>query len=316
MEGMSKLGSGVSVNMSAAGENNQSAGVHDGSRSTTSDEASSELDRPMGLYRECSEEASYGDDFPHADVVGDTLKSTRYEEVLDELFDEMCMRLDDNEDWSGYLQTEEWLCRSEQEAAEDQLMNDGSVRFGESAPAERKPRSGFFKRHKLDFVLYALVAALVAAFFGFRAKGGPVLIGGYGVFTVATDSMNNVLPQGCLIVTKRVDPNLLEVGDDITFMNGPTSTVTHRIIGRQEVSEENAILQFYTQGTMNAAPDLVPVAAPNVVGKVIYSSLPLGRAIQYIRENWPLILVVMLIAYVWVSIVKNLFGSNRKHQHK
>lgn len=141
-------------------------------------------------------------------------------------------------------------------------------------------------------------------------------MGGFGVFTVATDSMNDVLPKGCLIVTRHIDPNLLAVGDDITFMNGPTSTVTHRIIGIQNVSAENEILQFYTKGTMNAEPDLVPVAAPNVVGKVIYASLPLGRAVQFVRENWPLILVVLLIVCVWVTIMKNLFSSNRKHQHK
>lgn len=268
------------------------------------------------------EESLYGNHAPNAD----SLKLPRYEELFDDLFCEMCMRLDDKEDWSGYLQSEDWLLSDEKKESNWQCMSTESGAVQEEGLDSTKPASppasggksfgAFLKRHKLDFVFYALLIALIVSFFSFRAKGGPVLMGGFGVFTVATDSMSNVLPQGCLIVTKHIDPNLLAVGDDITFMNGPTSTVTHRIIGIKEVSEENEILQFYTQGTMNAEPDLVPVAAHNVVGKVVYSSLPMGHAVQFVRANWPLILVVLLVVCVWGAIMKNLFYSNRKHQHK
>ncbi len=265
-----------------------------------------------------------------------------------DLFEEVSAHLDDSEDWSAYLESDNFLRLAEEKApakkaqsASKQPSTSGEKPKNSEIPqkrrktkaskkpeaiqtpendAEAKPGVHSFKallnRHKLDIVFYLLLIALIVSIFAFRAQGGPVLLGGYGVFTVATDSMNDVIPKGSLIVTKRVDPNLLTVGDDITYMNGPSSTITHRIIAVKEKSEENEMRQFYTQGTMNAEPDLVPVAAPNVVGKVIYSNLKMGNAVKFIKANWPIILVVLLIVCVWGTVMKCLFRSNKKHQHK
>ena len=70
----------------------------------------------------------------------------------------------------------------------------------------------------------------------------------------------DVYPKGAPVVSRRTDPSTLEIGDDITFMTGETTTVTHRIIGIVENYADTGQRAFQTQSVMNRTPDsqLVP----------------------------------------------------------
>lgn len=176
-----------------------------------------------------------------------------------------------------------------------------------SLPENKKSRRKGRKLKLLDLVFYCLVIVLFVLILINGSSGKPMLFAGYGVFTVATGSMEDVLPQGSLIITKHVDPATLQIGDDITYLTGPSSTITHRIISISEKEHADDQRIFYTKGVMNKDPDLLPVPEVNVVGKVVYNNLTLGKAVQFIHRNWPVALFVLLVLVIWLKIMIKLF---------
>lgn len=148
-----------------------------------------------------------------------------------------------------------------------------------------------------NILFYTVVIGIVVGAFLVKSGSGgqPTMIAGYSAFTVLTSSMEDTYPKGSLIITRSVDADELEVGDDITYMISESSSVTHRIIGITENYLNTGERAFETQGTMNEKPDKDPVAAANVVGKVIFCSEGLGQAATFVSANWPILLFGMAV---------------------
>lgn len=145
---------------------------------------------------------------------------------------------------------------------------------------------------------FVLVLLILCVFFIKNSSGGaPTTICGFSMMQVLTGSMETEIPQGSLIVTRHVDPASLEVGDDITYMVSSTTTITHRIIEIMETYADTGERAFITQGVCNAEPDKDPVAAVNVVGKVIFHSYVLGQILKFIQQNW-IVLLILLVLFV------------------
>lgn len=169
-----------------------------------------------------------------------------------------------------------------------------------------------------NVLFYVVIIGIVLGAFLAKSGGGgqPTVIAGYSAFTVLSSSMEDTYPKGSLIISHSVDPNELEVGDDITFMASATSTITHRIISITEDYLDTGARAFETKGTMNENPDKEPVAAANVVGKVVFSSILLGKAASFVSKNWPLLLMfVVVLGGLFVFLRWNLRreeGDNQK----
>ncbi len=180
------------------------------------------------------------------------------------------------------------------------------------------PRQGRQKQLKkaIGSALFylALTLALVAAVF-IRAvrQGAPASIAGYSGMLVLTESMEDAIPKGSFVLTKQVEPEELQVGDDITFMVGPTTSVTHRIIDIRPQAGGTPIIQ--TNGVNNTIPD-TPVAAENIIGKVVYHSLFLGLLAKGISDNWPLLLFLLAVWTVLVRVLLRLFREDSPPQGK
>lgn len=162
----------------------------------------------------------------------------------------------------------------------------------------------------LNIILVVTIVALVVSLTANATSGGaPKIIAGYSASTVLTGSMEDTYPTGSLIVSKQVDPTTLKVGDDITFMTTPDTSVTHRIV---DIAVDGAGLNdsdelaFITQGTMNPRPDADPVLASNIVGKVIFCSPALGAAITFLKSYWPLIVFLIALAFVTKAVLKRI----------
>lgn len=162
------------------------------------------------------------------------------------------------------------------------------------------------KKFVSDLIFYGILLSLVVATLAISGSGtsGPRVFGGYSAFVVLTGSMEDVIPKGSLVVTKRVDAGELQVGDDITYMVSETTTVTHRIIEIEENYLETGQRAFRTQGVMNEQPDLNPVAEVNVVGKVIYHNKLLGTIVNFGQENWPLLIFFLVVFLCFVKIAE------------
>lgn len=174
---------------------------------------------------------------------------------------------------------------------------------------EKKPQS---KKTLIgNIVFYGVLVIMVAAvFFTQMASGdGVKTFMGHSAFIEQTGSMESVYPKGSLILTRSVDAGTLEVGDDITYLANPTTTVTHRIIAIYENYESSGERGFKTQGVTNASPDEKVVPAVNIVGKVIFCSVFLGSAVAFASKNWPILLFAALILIALTMVLKFIFKS-------
>lgn len=170
-------------------------------------------------------------------------------------------------------------------------------------PAPKKRRGAASVLGNLLFYL-VLIGVVLGAILLKSGSGGPTVIAGYSAFTVLSSSMEDTYPKGALIVTRSVDADELKVGDDITYMVSPTSTVTHRIIGITEEYLDTGERAFETQGTMNETPDQEPVAAANVVGRVIFCSVLLGSIASFVTANWPLLIFFVVVLAALLAFLR------------
>lgn len=160
----------------------------------------------------------------------------------------------------------------------------------------------------IGIVMLLLGALLVRS----AQAGAPITIGGYTGMVVLSESMQDVIPKGSLILTKSVDPESLNVGDDITFMVSSSTSVTHRIIDITRQTDNR--LAFETQGVNNQSPDIDLVLQDNIVGKVIYHNLPLGLVAKWISANWPLLIFLAVVWYTLNWVLKRILSSKSEEK--
>ncbi len=193
-----------------------------------------------------------------------------------------------------------------EQKSETEPSGPGSVESPPSSGKRRKPidwHSGETRKRMAktagNTLFYMTMALILAGAFMARGarQGTPINIGGYSGMLVLTESMQDVIPKGSLILTKSVPAEELAVGDDISYMVNPTTSVTHRIISIHPQGDGS--LSFRTEGLHNPTPDSSIVPEYNVVGKVIYHSLFLGLLAKGVSDNWPLLLFLLGI---WIAL--------------
>lgn len=102
---------------------------------------------------------------------------------------------------------------------------------------------------------------------------------GVKLFIVETDSMKPVFDGGDLIVTKKVDPKTLEVGDVISFTEGRV-VVTHRI---ENVEQKGDEIYFVTKGDANNSIDIHPISENNVESIYWFKIKRLGKFAMFMQ---------------------------------
>jgi len=177
-------------------------------------------------------------------------------------------------------------------------MSSCEILFEKKRKEKAKSRRSFLTGFLFYFSMIMVV--VIAYQFGSIQGGPPRDVLGFSAMTVLTGSMQKEIPKGSLVVTRQVDPSTLQVGDNITYMRDPETSVTHQIVGIYENYDNSGIRGFQTQGVNNLAPDKDIVKASNVVGKVIFHSKSMGDFINYIKKN---ILLSGLIATLTAGLI-------------
>lgn len=174
-------------------------------------------------------------------------------------------------------------------------------------------------------VLAAVVIALALVVLlrtVFAPAGEVPSLGSYSFMRTLTGSMEPAIPVHSFIVTEEVDPSSLQVGDIITFRATESSMEgalnTHRITS---VYEENGQLMFHTKGDANAVEDAAPVAAVNVVGRVVFVSAALGTVVSLFSNPlvfFPFIILplVVLMVFEIAKLVKSTKEVARAEDEK
>ncbi|QPS71041.1 signal peptidase I [Lactococcus garvieae] len=201
------------------------------------------------------------------------------------------------------------------------LKNEGKNK--EASKFKPKPKSkgaGILSNTIFYLIIILLLVFLESSVILQNENDKPVNLAGFSPMTVLSNSMKSVYPKGSLLVTRQVNPQTLNIGDDITFITEANRTVTHRIVGIEEDYLRTRERGFVTKGVDNAREDAEIVHANNVVGRVIFSSYPLGRIVQFIREHLVISVILMLVLVLILHEMLSFFitrlkqGKTRKNR--
>lgn len=191
---------------------------------------------------------------------------------------------------------------------QNELPDELPKRRSTKPPATNRKKKRVWKIvGNVAFYGVLVLVVLIALFIRSTGDGAPRSLAGFTGMIVLSESMQSEIPKGSLVISQQVDPNALEIGDDITFMANQTTTVTHRIVGIIENYEDTGQRAFETQGVMNAQPDANPVPAVNVVGKVVFHSEILGQVASFITGNWPILLLAAVVIIVLMNVLGRIY---------
>lgn len=155
-----------------------------------------------------------------------------------------------------------------------------------------------------NLVFFAVVISAALALYmsgALDGGGSPRVIFGFSADIVLSGSMQSEIPQGSLVLVREVDPNGIQIGDDITFLTEGNSLVTHKVVDITEDYQQSGMRGFKTKGVDNPHPDKDTVYEDNVVGKVVFHNLLLGSILSYIQDRiWvPVLAAALLLAFVY-----------------
>ena len=178
---------------------------------------------------------------------------------------------------------------------------------------ERAPGKGAAKYRVTGVAFYIsliLIVFVVLSIFS-DDHGAPRSLAGFAMMHVLTSSMQSEIPKDSLVVTREVDADSLEIGDDITFLKDSSTTITHRIVGIYENYANTGARGFQTQGVMNSSPDKEIVPAHNLVGKVILHNLIIGKAMLFIKEYALLVVIFTALLIGLFFCLRIVFSKDK-----
>ena len=118
---------------------------------------------------------------------------------------------------------------------------------------------------------------------------------------------------GDLVFVGRADPEELEVGDVIAYMNGGT-TVTHRITAIDTNTDGD--LLFTTKGDANNAEDTTPVTEEQLVGIYRWRIPKVGDFALFLQTPLGMLLFVgvPVLAFLIYDIIRRQRYANRENR--
>lgn len=173
------------------------------------------------------------------------------------------------------------------------------------------------------FIWLILVGAtllLYVADIKIRAAKGDNTPPKYNAYVVLTGSMIPEIQVKDVVVTKKVEPKDLEVGDIITFLSSDSRLsgiiVTHRIKNKYYDATTDTY-SFQTKGDNNNTEDFALAPGNNVIGKVILKIPKLGYVQELLvqRGLWMIVILIPclgILSYDIVKLVKNIMKQSSK----
>ena len=133
---------------------------------------------------------------------------------------------------------------------------------------------------------------------------------GYSVFRVMTGSMEPEIREDSLLVVQKTPPEDIAPGDVISFFSPDPmlegAVNTHRVV---RIEKENGRTQFITKGDANVIEDIYPTDASALVGRVVFQSYGLGKAVSLLSN--PLVFGIIILLPLLVILLMNLYRAVR-----
>jgi signal peptidase len=148
----------------------------------------------------------------------------------------------------------------------------------------------------LTFVLVVLLVIILVQ----KTTNNRFNLGGYGIYTVATGSMEPEYLVKDLILSSKVDPKEINVGDDIVYLGKMGSLndkiITHRVI---KVEEKDGRMHFVTKGIANSLED-PEIDESQVLGIVEHKLQVLSFVSRTINSIYGFIFLIVIPFIIFV----------------
>lgn len=167
-----------------------------------------------------------------------------------------------------------------------------------------------FKLFNAAAIALILVSVFVLLSVVLTPAGQVPQVLGYSVFRVMTGSMEPEIPEDSLLVVKNTPPEEITPGDVISFFSPDPmlegAVNTHRVV---RIEEENGAIRFITKGDANLIEDTYPVDDSLLVGKAVFKSYGLGKAVSLLSN--PLVFGTIILLPLLVILLMNLYRAVR-----
>lgn len=167
-----------------------------------------------------------------------------------------------------------------------------------------------FKLFNAAAIALILVSVFVLLSVVLTPAGQVPQVLGYSVFRVMTGSMEPEIREDSLLVVKKTPPEDIVPGDVISFFSPDPmlegAVNTHRVV---RIEKENGRTQFITKGDANVIEDIYPTDASALVGRVVFQSYGLGKAVSLLAN--PLVFGIIILLPLLIILLMNLYRAVR-----
>ena len=167
-----------------------------------------------------------------------------------------------------------------------------------------------FKVFNVAAIALILVSVFVLLSVVLTPAGQVPQVLGYSVFRVMTGSMEPEIREDSLLVVKKTPPEDIVPGDVISFFSPDPmlegAVNTHRVV---RIEKENGRTQFITKGDANVIEDIYPTDASALVGRVVFQSYGLGKAVSLLAN--PLVFGIIILLPLLIILLMNLYRAVR-----
>ena len=159
-------------------------------------------------------------------------------------------------------------------------------------------------------ILIIAAAVVILCLVLMTRPGEAPSFGGYTVFRVTTGSMAPTYDTDSLILVKKTDPSEIKAGDVISFYSADPALEgavnTHRVT---EVTKDGDRWEYTTKGDANNTVDQYGTDSEALIGKVIASSLFLGKLARLLSN--PLIFIPVILIPLVIILISNIAHTIR-----
>lgn len=166
-------------------------------------------------------------------------------------------------------------------------------------------------------ILYTICTILIILFLFIvilqRVTNNEMAIGGIRIFNVITRSMEPKYTVGDILVSKYVEPNQIQVGDDVVYLGQENSyagkIITHRVVAKQQ--NEDGTYTFRTKGIANDLED-PEISGDNIYGVIVYKIQTLSLISKIINNTYKFyfLIFVPIAIIIFMEIMKIIKSRN------
>jgi len=154
--------------------------------------------------------------------------------------------------------------------------------------------------------IFILVINVSLIYLGSRQNDVPSLFG-YKFLIELSNSMEETINVGDLVVIKEKNPTKIEVGDILSFKGDKDVIITHRVT---DISKNNDDIYFETKGDNNASLDVDLVSSKNIEGVMVTRVRHAGTILKFLSTTAGkiitcLVIVIIFLVGLFISELKN-----------